>query len=469
MNKIFFFLLVFLILQNLTACSHIEERENETVFKTPAMFTESGQVELSSKWWLDFADPDLNMLIEQALGNNFSLQAAYYRLEQSKAQYAIAGSDLYPKLTGKIDAGSTERENNNTRSTYDDFSLSLNVSYEMDLWGKIASLDEAGRYNYLATDMDLQTAAISLSAQVASTWYQLKDKRNRLEITNRQLGYNQKALEIITLQFKTGKIAIADVIQQRQLIESNFASKVRLEEEIILTEKSLLVLLGSTNENKPIPETTGITVLPPLPKTGLPIDMITNRPDVRSAFLQLRATDANLAAAIANRYPTLSLTVSAQTSSENISDLFDNWLANIAAGLVAPILDGGARQNEVVRQKAKVQEKLSTYNQVALEAITEVESTLTKETKQIHYISYIDQQLQYAKQATNQIKYRYLNGTENYQRVISSIISKQKLEQEQFSSRLRLIENRIKLCQALASGWEFRGNKESEPEVKNAN
>lgn len=468
MKKSPIILVALLTCLNMTACSFVTERDTNTIFIAPLTFSQTGEKEMSEKWWLDFNDPDLNVLVEQALGNNFSLRAAYYRLEQAKANYSISDADFYPTVNGSAGMGNTESETDNVRNNENDFSLSISASYEIDLWGKIASLNEAARYNYLSSDMDLQTAAISLSAEVATKWYQLKDKRNRLDITNKQIDYNKNALDIINLQFKTGQVAIADVIQQKQLIESNLATKTRLEEEVTLNIYALNTLLGVAKDSIAIPETKEFSKLPQLPSTGIPINLIANRPDVKSAFLQLKAEDENLGAAIADRYPSLSLSASASTSGEQVSDLFDNWLANIAAGLVAPIIDGGTRKATVVKQEAVVAEKLNTYNQVALEAIAEIESALVQEEKQKAYIAYVDRQLELATEAMNQIKYRYIKGSENYQRVITSIVSMQNLEQTKYSSRLRLIENRIKLCQSLASGWQVKVENSSKKEDTNA-
>jgi outer membrane protein TolC len=195
--------------------------------------------------------------------------------------------------------------------------------------------------------------------------------------------------------------------------------------------------------------------LPPLPATGLQSSLLEIRPDVRSAWLRLLAADQRVAAAAADRLPRLSLTGRASTTAEQIEQLFDDWLASLAANLLAPILDGGRRRAEVERSQAVAAEALHDYGQTVLTALTEVEDALTLEQHQQEYLASIDRQLVLATQATGRIRDRYLNGAEDYQRVLISLLSEQQLQRTQITAHRELFENRVNLCRALAGGWEM--------------
>ena len=138
-----------------------------------------------------------------------------------------------------------------------------------------------------------------------------------------------------------------------------------------------------------------------------------------------------------------------------MNDLFDNWLATLTANLLAPIIDGGRRQAEVDRTQAVAEEALHAYGQAVLEALAEVEDALVQEQRQVEYLASLNRQLELAEQATERIRERYLNGAENYQRVLTSLLSEQQLQRTRLSARSDLFANRIKLCRALAGGWEM--------------
>ncbi|CAG37564.1 efflux transporter outer membrane subunit [Desulfotalea psychrophila] len=439
----------------ISSCSMDKTDITTVSFQVPTEFSEQGTKQLSQKWWEDFNDPKLNALIERSLTNNFSLRAALNRLQQAEARYGISHAELFPKVDGtaKAETGRTRAQSESTGNQ--SLLLGLTASYELDLWGRIRSLNDAAQLDLNASSMDLETAAISLSSQIGVIWYQLCEQRSRLLIIKDQIATNQKGLYIINLQFRTGKISIADVLQQQQLIESNRAEQTQLEKEIRLSYYSLNTLVGNPPaQSGTIPESTGLIELPALPKTGLPLEFIQRRPDLKSAFLAVQAADKRLGAAIAARYPAISISADINTSAESARDLFDNWFSNLAANLLAPLIDGGKRVAEVEKQRAVVQEMFNNYNQKSLEALSEVEKALIREKQQHIYIAQVDRQFVLSAKAMKQIKNHYLNGSENYQRVLTALVSTQNLAQQQISARFNLINNRIELCRALAGGWQ---------------
>ncbi|MCK4509835.1 MAG: TolC family protein, partial [Desulfuromonadales bacterium] len=169
----------------------------------------------------------------------------------------------------------------------------------------------------------------------------------------------------------------------------------------------------------------------------------------------LEAADQRVAAAVADRFPRLSLTGRANTTDEQIENLFDDWLTSLAANLLAPLIDGGRRLAEVERSQAVAAENFHIYGQTVLDALAEVEDALTQELRQLEYLLSINRQLELAEQATSRIRDRYLNGAEDYQRILGALLSKQLLQRTQLSARRELFVNRINLCRALAGGWEM--------------
>ncbi len=450
-------LIVFLV-----SCTPIVTRQ-ELPIQLHGEFSETGQRQQPEKWWIEFNDPTLNQLMTQALTGNFTLQGAWDRFDRAQAVARKAGADLSPKLSGSAGYNSQRSRANSQESTSQSYSLGLTASYEIDLWGRINSNKTAAELDRQASTEDLRTAALTLSAQVAATWFQLIEQRGQIEIVKTQLQTNKQTLELINLQFRTGQVGIADLLQQRQVVESQQGELSLAAGKAQVKKNQLAVLLGvnpvdfSQTTNKDLGE------LPPLPETGLQSNLLERRPDIRSAWTKLQAADQRIASAVADRFPRISLTGQASTTNETIEDLFDNWLASLTANILAPIIDGGQRRAEVERTQAIASEALHNYGQTVLEALSEVDNALVQEQKQKEYLVSIERQRKLAAQATIRIRDRYMNGDVDYQRVLTAMLSEQRLQRTQLTAKLVLFENRISLCRALAGGWEMSRQREQTP------
>lgn len=438
----------------LVACTPEVTRQTASI-QPEGSFSSGGETPLPDQWWRSFEEPTLDRLIDQALADNLSLQSAWDRLDRARALARRAGADLFPKVDGDAGFSSTRTHNNSRSESNQNFTLGLAARYEVDLWGRIQSTSDAARIDAQASAEDLRTAALTISARVAATWFQLLEQYGQNRVLTRQLQTNRQTLELITLQFRTGQVGIADVLQQRQLVESNQGELALVTGRSKVLENQLAVLLGLTPDHPwELPEKINLK-LPPLPQTGLQSGLLTRRPDIQSAWLRIEAADERVAAAIADRFPRLSLTGRANTNAENLEDLFDDWLASIAANLLAPLIDGGQRRAEVDRTRALAAEALHDYGQTVLEALAEVENALAREEQQTQYLQSVERQLVLAGQATERIRDRYINGAEDYQRVLISLLSEQQLQRTQLTARRDLFENRVNLCRALAGGWEM--------------
>jgi NodT family efflux transporter outer membrane factor (OMF) lipoprotein len=412
---------------------------------------------------LSFEDQTLDSLIDRALAGNFSLQTAWDRVDRAYAVARKAGAAFVPQVDADIGLGTQRARINSRTDSSQSYSLGLAASYEVDLWGRIDSITSAAELDAQASTEELQTAALTLSAQVAATWFQLLEQRGQMGILGQQIKTNEKTLEIISLQFRTGQVSIADVLQQRQVVETQRGELALTAGQAQVRQNQLAILLGITPTHFTLSATENLDELPPLPTTGLQSDLIENRPDVRAAWLKLQAADKRVAAAVADRFPRLSLTGRANTTSEEIENLFDDWLASLAANLLTPIIDGGRRRAEVERTESVASEALHQYGQIVLDALLEVEDALAREEKQLEYLISIDRQLELAGQATERIRDRYLNGAEDYQRVLTSLISEQRLQRTRLTAKRELFENRVNLCRALAGGWEMTRQPEKTP------
>ncbi len=414
----------------------------------PASFSMPGEVAPQVQWWLDFQDDDLTLLIDQAIGDNFSLQAAREKINEAQAIARQAGAALVPGLDGQGTAASTR--DYTTDSSRDTFSLGLAASYEIDLWGRVRNQRDAAALDAKATEGDYHTAVISLTAQVALTWYQLVETDLQVELLQEQQETNAKILQLISAQFRAGKVGIADVLQQRQLVESSIGDLAGLRAERDILSNQLAILLGVAPTSTTKARHVELPTLPPLPKTGIPFDLLSQRPDIESSLLRLQAADNRVAAAMADRLPRLSISADLSTSGEKSGDLFNNWFSTLGANLFSPLFDGGRRKAEVARNESIAEQLFYRYGQTLLEAIGEVEESLVREKKQQVVLGSLETQLQYAADTIDNITIRYRQGAENYQRVLLALLSHQSLQRSILTSRRQLIAFRISLYRALS-------------------
>ena len=433
--------------------------------KMPEKFSASGNAAAPDKWWTALGDAELNKLIEQAMANNFDLQGTWARLAQARATVRNSSADLWPTLDGSAGAERSrtvtvvrQRDGTTRRRTVLETDLSLGVaaSYEVDLWGRILSTRKAAVMDLLATQEDLYAAAITLSAEVADTWYQLLEQRGQLRLLDEQVKTNRDYLELITLRFRHGQVSATDVLQQRQLLESNQGEIAQSGATVKVLQHGLAILLGRSPGDRVAGPGDTLPPLPTLPRTGLPAELIQRRPDIKSARLEVQAADKRVAAAIADCFPRITLSATGDTSAQYLRNLFDNWAASMAANLLAPIFDGGERLAEVDRTRAVVSEELHTYAQTVLEALKEVEDALAQEAQQQKYVKSLGEQVELSRKSTEQTRGNYMKGAGGFLRFLTTLLSHQRLQRSHLQARRELIQHRISLYRALGGSWPMK-------------
>ncbi len=437
-----------------------EPRRPEPPVPVPEEFTATGDAVLPEEWWRSFEDPGLDRLVGLALESNLELRGAWDRLARAEAVARREGADLRPSLDYSAGAGTSWSRRELADGSFstdrnDDFSLGLAASFEVDLWGGIESAAQAARLDVLASAEALQAAAITLSAGVATTWYALVAENGQLDLLKRQQETNRQVLELVTLRFRMSRAGAADVLRQRQLIESLQGEIERVGARAKVLEHQLAILLGRSPTEPVAPRAAQLITLPPLPDTGLPIELLQRRPDVKNAYYRVMAADRRVAVAVADRYPRLFLSAQASTSADHPGDLFQTWLAGLGADLVGPILDGGRRDAEVDRTRAVLSESLHDYGQVILDSLGEVEDALVTERKQRDLIASLQRQLELSDQVIERIRESYTKGAVDYLRVLETLSTNQALQRNVLEAERQLIEYRIDLCRALAGGWEM--------------
>ncbi len=430
------------------------------VIAMPAAFSPAGERLVPSQWWTEFADPELNALIDRAVRDNFDLLAAWQQLRAARALVSREASALSPKLDLEADFESRRPGGGDGES----FGLGLRASYEVDLWGRLDAAVDVERFRAEAALADYRATALSLSAELSLAWFQLLEARAQSALLQEQIATNEQVLQMIRSRVGIGEVRGVDILRQQQLIEATRARLIDSESRVELLEHLLAVLLGQApQEGVPVDaaQLPSLEQLPALPAAGLPAELVRRRPDVQRAYLLLRSADAEVAVAVTARYPRLSLSASLSTNDQGANELFEDWLRNLAANLVLPLIDGERRDAEVERSRALAEQRLLEYGQITLQAFREVEDALVLERGQHELIASLGQQLALAEQTYEQLLAEYFNGFGEYLDVLTTLTDVQETRRDLLAARMNLIEARIVLYRALAGGFATEREEES--------
>ena len=426
------------------------------------------------RWWAAFDQPGLSRLVDQVIANNLSLQQAWARLAQADALARIAGAEHVPQINAEA-GGSRTRIDGQARQpslgseqgggpapgalptqmgTFEQYLVGGGLSYEIDLWRRISSQRKASALGYDATREDLEAAALSLAARTADLWFTLQEQFALRRIMGEQIVANRNHLELLELRFNMSQATALDVYQQRQQLAAIEAQVPQVEGTLRTIWHQLLVLQGKAPVGEPGVELASeLHPLPALPALGAPAALLANRPDLRSSMLRLQAADHNVAAAVAERYPRIQLSLSSQFSADSVSDVLDTETRTILGNLLLPLVDGGRRRAVVEQRKAMVMERLAGFNEAFLVAVREVEDALVQERYLKVRIEKLAAQENAARNTHREAQSRYRNGLSDYLPVIAALQVLQRVELEVVSAEVDLRQNRVRSYAALGGTW----------------
>ncbi|MCE5184989.1 MAG: efflux transporter outer membrane subunit [Planctomycetaceae bacterium] len=437
----------------LTGCRHEAAPVRLLPFELNEEFSAGGSASPADRWWQSFDDPNLNAVVEEALTGNFSIAAAWDRLRQARQTAIIAGAAAYPQADFFASGGRSFAWEDEAESHSNSFEIGVGAAYEVDLWGRIDSVRQAAVLDAQAAAENVDAAAISLSAAIAQTWYRLAEAKLQEQLIISQLNANEQMLTIIRLQFRQGQIGAATVFRQEQLVEGTRGQIIAVRQTLAVLQHQLSILAGRQPLRSWVQQQIALPELADLPATGLASELLQRRPDLRAAQKAIEAADYDVAAAIAEQYPRVSLTADLNTAASAVNELFEDWLVNLAANAAGPLFDAGARRANVERSRAILSERINLYRQDVLVALGEVEDALQQELYQRQYLENLRNQLRLALRTYERTRESYLKGQLDYIRVLESLVSTQALERDQLDARRQLIEYRIELYRSLAGGW----------------
>lgn len=411
----------------------------------------------AAPWWVKFRDPELTALIEGAFESNLDLRAAWARLRQTGAGTRIARAAERPTVDLTASGGQSQFFFPGRGPVKNDrWSVTLPVSWEVDLFGKLDAATKAAKFDALASRRDVEALALSLSADIATTFVGLKEQRARRRLLQGQLETNEDLLGSLRVRYTQGQSSSLDFYQQEQLVQGRRAQLQLIEGEEARLTNRLAVLMGEAPGRYTAPGGDELARLPRLPGLGIPADLLMRRPDLRAAYRRVEAADRRVAQAVKDRLPTIRLGGSYSYQTTDPSGLFRTLLRSITGDLTAPLFDGGRRAATVDQRRASVEEQLHLYTQAFLKALEEVETALAQEQQQQEYLTELEAQEETASRSFSIATERYQEGVEDFIRVLTALGTLQQIQESMVQGRAQLNRFRIQLCRALGGDWTGR-------------
>ncbi|MCB0359708.1 MAG: TolC family protein [Bdellovibrionales bacterium] len=416
-------------------------------------------------WWRSFGDGELNSLVELALENNYELGAAWSRLAQVAAQQAQVSSAQYPQLTVEAGAARTRTEDGaligldgrplpTTTFYTNNFFVRNGLSFEVDLWRRIANRADAAHAAVVATRADAEQTALLLSGTVVDLWLEAQEASALLALLAEQQRVNETLLRLTELRYSVGTGSALDVLQQRQQLAAIRAEVPQAEERLARARTGLATITGQAPEGAKLPLFDGaLPGLPPFPAGVTPISLLDRRPDLRAAQAGATSAEFELASRIADRLPRLTVGLTYEFSARDIGDAFTRQLGNMAANATLPLIDGGRRRAAVREQEAVVDERLQRFGAVYLRALEEVENSVAAERHRREFVERLKEQVEAATATLRESRARYINGVVDYVQVILAVQGLQQVERRLLAARRGLLSNRAELYRALGGQW----------------
>ncbi len=462
-----------------TGCSLHKSNIQKSMIKTPNSFSTEGKGPgpVIGKWWERFEDKKLNILMNEAFQYNLDIAQSHERLKQSMAIARITGSSGGVALNISGSGGRAQQPGASGPVTADSYNLSAAASYELDLWGKIKSATSAAELNALASEQDLEAMYISTSARLADLYYLAVEQRAQLEFADRTIASLQETLESVERRYNGGLVPAIDVYQSRQVLAAAKSRRPPFESTLAVTLNAISVMVGRFPDKEIGGDMKNLIDVAFL-EAGVPSQLLTRRPDVKAAFMRLKARDENVSSAISDRFPSFSLTGTYGGASDQLSEILDspNIFWNILLQAVQPVLDAGRRKAEVHRTEAVLRESLIVYHRTVLDAFKEVEDALVKMNTSKERIGLLEETVSISENTLRLALERYMQGLTDYQPVLSGQQQHFNAESSLLAARRQLISDRIQFVRSLGGDWvhkvrnnqkiqEFRDLNKTDPKL----
>lgn len=403
-------------------------------------------------WKSFFRDARLRKLVEISLANNRDVRIAALNVEQSRAQYRISRSELFPN-TSVGGGGVRQRSLGQNQSSYD---ISVGVaSYELDIFGRVRSLNKAALEQYLASDEARRGVQLALVSEVATQYLTERALLEQIALSEQTLEAVSKTYGLIEQRFNAGDASDLDVQSVNVQVQTAKANLAAYRQQLAQTRNALTLLAGtSLPSNLPSGGSLDSNIVRDL-SPGVPSDLLTRRPDIREAEHNLIAANANIGAARAAFFPSITLTGSGGTSSSSVSKLFSDgtgaWLFSPQVNL--PIFDGGRNQANLDVAQVRRHIEVAQYEKTIQTAFREVADALVSRKGLNERIAATQGLVDAQNKRFSLADARYQRGVDSYFEVLNAQQDLYAAQQTLIQLRLSRLTNLVSLYKALGGGW----------------
>jgi multidrug efflux system outer membrane protein len=445
-------LLVIALAMALSACATGQAQTPDEVALSTS--TQALPANALTQWWQRFNDPQLSQLVTQALQANTSIRAAQAALQQSRALRDVKGAGLLPNANASGAAGRSKAGGNDASNS---FRVGLDASWEPDIFGGQRSALNATEADAKASEASLADVQVSVAAEVALAYIQLRGQQAQLLIARSNLASQQETLQITDWRAQAGLTTSLEVEQARTATEQTSAQIPALQTSIAKTQHSLAILTGQ----RPNALITQLTNARPVPQAAgdlaqsIPAQTLRQRPDVRATEHRISAALARVSAADAARYPSFSLSGSVGLSALSLGTLTNAAAVgnSLLAGISIPLFDGGAAKMQVLAKEAALEQARASYQAVVLTALKDVEDALialqSDRQKQLH----LQNAATAAGNADLMAQQRYSSGLIDFQTVLQTQRALLTAQDSVASNTADISADHVRLYKALGGGW----------------
>jgi NodT family efflux transporter outer membrane factor (OMF) lipoprotein len=418
-------------------------------------------------WWTVFDDPTLTSLIERSRLSNLTLREAMWRVEEARALRGVVAGARVPQLGLDGNANRSELSGNGPLGDVvpdeliepaNQFDLGVGLSWELDVWGRIRRQVEAADAEVAASVEDYRDVLVTLFADVAFNYVNVRALQERLRFATANVEGQEDTLRLTQDRFDSGLVSALDVAQAQSNLANTRSLIPSLEQKLVLALNRLAVLLamspGSLDdellEEKPIP------VEPAAVTTGLPADLLRQRPDIRAAERRLAAQTARVGVATAELYPRFSLSGFLGLQSTSAGDLFNSDSVNWSVGLPIRwrLFEGGSVRSQIAAEQARTAQLIASYEQVVLLALEEVEDAMVSFEKEVERRTRLAESVDATQRSLELVLTQYRAGLTDFQNVLDTQRSLLLREDDLAESEGIVIKNLVDLYRALGGGWD---------------
>lgn len=435
------------------------ERSADVLGEIPADWvTPQGVAPFAEGWLNEFADPQIDSLVDEVWTHNALLLAAISRRDAAAARAQIDQAALVPKVNFQAQAGRQRQINDFLgdslvipEETYiSRMTIGLGITWELDVWGRVQNGAKAALGEVWAASLEVEAAKFSLAGQTASQWFGLIAADRRLAASSALAANHEQAVQFSRERYALGLLSAAELRQAETEYALAQAEKIGRELERGRAARSLEVLLGRYPANT-LESSTGLPPMPPALDAGVPSEMLERRPDVQAAAIRLMASDQRLLAAKKNLLPRFTIQASGATQAKYRDYLFteDSFVWSLGGGLLQPLFDGGQIRAGIRAQRALMFEAIQRYRDEVYTAFREVEDGLAADAGLRRQRQHLQRSYELAQESASSARERFEGGSIDARMLLASERSVLVVEQRLLELDLAALNNRVALNLAL--------------------